>query len=121
VTIDTLSDDALLCPESEFPNSNRVGFPIEPLVSVVVCHVICFNPAQYELIPRSDLRSSDVVLNGNQYRGIICQHYNVLCASGPYSVHYTEVYLDAVDFVSITYVVLTTLYLFYVAALRFMI
>ena len=26
--------------ESEFPNSNRVGFPFEPLVSVVVCHTI---------------------------------------------------------------------------------
>ncbi|KAI0276227.1 DUF300-domain-containing protein [Russula aff. rugulosa BPL654] len=34
--------------------------------------------------------------------GIICQHYNVLCVSGPFSVHYAEVYLDAIDFVSIS-------------------
>jgi hypothetical protein len=52
----------------------------------------------------------------------------VLYASGPYSsnsVHYAEVYLDAVDFVSIRYVGLTTLYyLLYVdvfAALRYMV
>jgi hypothetical protein len=46
--------------ESEFPNSNHVGVPFEPSVSVVVCHAICFDPAWYELIPRSDPRSSDV-------------------------------------------------------------
>lgn len=50
--------------------------------------------------------------------GIICQHYNVLCASGPYSVHYAEVYLDVIDFVSIRYVGLTTLYLRYVDVLQ---
>ena len=47
----------------------------------------------------------------------------MLCASGPYSVHYAEVYLDAIDLVSIRYVVLTTLYLVYVdvfVALRHM-
>ena len=32
------------------------------------------------------------------------QHYNMLCASGPNSVHFAEAYLDTVDFISITYV-----------------
>jgi len=44
--------------------------------------------------------------------GIICQHYNVLCASGPYSVHFAEVYLDALDFISIS-IALYGLILFY--------
>ncbi|KAN0111855.1 DUF300 domain containing protein [Russula decolorans] len=44
--------------------------------------------------------------------GIICQHYNVLCVSGPYSVHYAEVYLDSVDFVCIS-IALYGLILFY--------
>jgi hypothetical protein len=37
--------------------------------------------------------------------GIICQAFNVLCESGSYSVHFAAVYLDAIDFVSIRYVV----------------
>jgi len=36
--------------------------------------------------------------------GIVCQHYNVLCASGAYSIHFAEVYLESVDFVSIRYI-----------------
>ncbi len=102
-----------------FQNSNLVDFPFDPLVSVVVCHAICFDPARYALIPPSDLRSSDVAIT---IAGIICQHYNVLCASGPFSVHYAEVYLDAIDFVSISYVGLITLYLLHLdvfAALRY--
>jgi hypothetical protein len=35
--------------------------------------------------------------------GIICQYYNVLCESEGYNVHFAEVYLEAVDFVSIRY------------------
>ena len=45
--------------------------------------------------------------------GIICQRHNVLCASGPYSVHFAEVYLDVADLVSVRYVDLT-MYLLYV-------
>lgn len=58
----TLLGVLLVRAESEFPNLNHVGFPFEPLVFVVVCHAIRFDPARYELIPlpRSDLRSSDV-------------------------------------------------------------
>jgi len=44
--------------------------------------------------------------------GIVCQVYNVLCASGPYSIHYANLYLEAVDFVSIS-VALYGLILFY--------
>ncbi|WVQ65290.1 uncharacterized protein L199_003466 [Kwoniella botswanensis] len=44
--------------------------------------------------------------------GIICQYYGVLCPE-EYSVHYAEVYLDAVDFVSIS-VALYGLIVFYV-------
>jgi len=44
--------------------------------------------------------------------GMICQHYNVLCASGPFSVHFAEVYLESVDFVSIS-IALYGLVLFY--------
>ncbi|KAG0696491.1 organic solute transporter Ostalpha-domain-containing protein [Suillus ampliporus] len=44
--------------------------------------------------------------------GIICQLYNVLCESGPYSIYYANVYLEAVDFVSIS-VALYGLILFY--------
>ena len=90
----------------------------------MVCHAIRFDPARYELIPRPDLHSSDVYRTAITIAGIICQHYNVLCASGPYSVHYAEVYLDAIDFVSIRYVCLTTLYLLYAdvfTALRYMV
>jgi hypothetical protein len=94
------------------------------LVSVVVCHAICFDPARYALIPRSDLRSCGSSYVAITIAGIICQHYNVLCASGPFSVHYAEVYLDAIDFVSIRYVGLITLYLLHLdvfAALRYMV
>ncbi|KAI9508983.1 DUF300-domain-containing protein [Russula earlei] len=44
--------------------------------------------------------------------GIICEHYNVLCPSGPYSVHFAEVYLESIDFVSIS-IALYALILFY--------
>lgn len=44
--------------------------------------------------------------------GIICQIYNVLCESGPYSIYFANVYLEAVDFVSIS-VALYGLLLFY--------
>ncbi|KAG1761407.1 organic solute transporter Ostalpha-domain-containing protein [Suillus occidentalis] len=44
--------------------------------------------------------------------GIICQVYNVLCESGPYSIYFANVYLEAVDFVSIS-VALYGLLLFY--------
>ena len=33
--------------------------------------------------------------------GIICEKLEVLCPADGYSVHHAEVYLDAVDFVSI--------------------
>ena len=32
---------------------------------------------------------------------IICEYYDVLCASGSYNVHFAEVYLEAIDFVSV--------------------
>ncbi|KAH9954598.1 organic solute transporter Ostalpha-domain-containing protein [Russula dissimulans] len=44
--------------------------------------------------------------------GIICQHYNVLCASGSYSVHFAEVYLESIDATSIS-IALYGLILFY--------
>ncbi|KAH9021291.1 DUF300-domain-containing protein [Lactarius pseudohatsudake] len=44
--------------------------------------------------------------------GIICEALNVLCASGSYSVHYAEVYLESVDFISIS-IALYGLILFY--------
>jgi len=44
--------------------------------------------------------------------GIICQALNVLCESGSYSVHFAAVYLDAIDFVSIS-VALYGLIVFY--------
>ncbi|KAF9222240.1 DUF300-domain-containing protein [Gyrodon lividus] len=44
--------------------------------------------------------------------GIICEAYNVLCASGPYSIYFANVYLEAIDFVSIS-VALYGLLLFY--------
>ncbi|OJA11640.1 hypothetical protein AZE42_04761 [Rhizopogon vesiculosus] len=44
--------------------------------------------------------------------GIICQLYNVLCESGPYSIYFANVYLEAIDFVSIS-VALYGLILFY--------
>ncbi|KAG2360220.1 organic solute transporter Ostalpha-domain-containing protein [Suillus spraguei] len=44
--------------------------------------------------------------------GIVCQIYNVLCESGPYSIHFANVYLEAVDFASIS-VALYGLFLFY--------
>ena len=39
--------------------------------------------------------------------GMICEAFNVLCASGSYSVHFAEVYLDSVDFICIRYTQLT--------------
>jgi len=44
--------------------------------------------------------------------GMICQRFNVLCASGPYSVHFAKVYLESIDFVSIS-IALYGLILFY--------
>ncbi|KAH0835606.1 organic solute transporter Ostalpha-domain-containing protein [Lanmaoa asiatica] len=44
--------------------------------------------------------------------GIICEAYNVLCASGPYSVYFADVYLEVIDFISIS-VALYGLLLFY--------
>jgi hypothetical protein len=80
-----------------FRTRSMFDFPFDPSVSVVVCHGIYFDSAQYPLVPRPDLRSSYVAIT---IAGIICQHYNVLCVSGPFGVHYAEVYLDSIDFVS---------------------
>ncbi|KAG1824861.1 organic solute transporter Ostalpha-domain-containing protein [Suillus subaureus] len=44
--------------------------------------------------------------------GIVCEVYNVLCESGPYSIYFANVYLEAIDFVSIS-VALYGLLLFY--------
>ncbi|KAG1880953.1 organic solute transporter Ostalpha-domain-containing protein [Suillus subluteus] len=44
--------------------------------------------------------------------GIVCQVYNVLCESGPYSIYFANVYLEAIDFASIS-VALYGLLLFY--------
>ncbi|KAG6874125.1 hypothetical protein C0995_005541 [Termitomyces sp. Mi166 len=44
--------------------------------------------------------------------GIICEKYDVLCESAGFSVYYANVYLEAVDFVSIT-IALYGLLLFY--------
>ncbi|THU93985.1 DUF300-domain-containing protein [Dendrothele bispora CBS 962.96] len=44
--------------------------------------------------------------------GIICQHYNVLCESAGFDARWANVYLEAVDFVSIS-VALYGLFLFY--------
>jgi len=44
--------------------------------------------------------------------GIICQAYNVLCESGSFDVHFANVYLEAIDFVSIS-IALYGLLLFY--------
>jgi len=44
--------------------------------------------------------------------GVICQKYKVLCESGSYSIHFAKVYLDAIDFVSIS-IALYGLLLFY--------
>jgi len=44
--------------------------------------------------------------------GMICQHYNVLCASGSYSIHYAQVYLESIDAISIS-IALYGLILFY--------
>jgi len=44
--------------------------------------------------------------------GIICEAFNVLCASGPYSVYFANVYLEVIDFISIS-IALYGLLLFY--------
>ncbi|KAF8552685.1 DUF300-domain-containing protein [Imleria badia] len=44
--------------------------------------------------------------------GIICEAFNVLCDSGPYSVHFANVYLEVIDFISISFA-LYGLLLFY--------
>ncbi|KAF5345454.1 hypothetical protein D9758_013648 [Tetrapyrgos nigripes] len=44
--------------------------------------------------------------------GIICEHYNVLCESAGFDARYANVYLEAVDFVSIS-VALYGLFVFY--------
>ncbi|KAI0312274.1 DUF300-domain-containing protein [Amylostereum chailletii] len=43
---------------------------------------------------------------------IICEHYDVLCSSGSYNVHFAEVYLEAIDFISVS-IALYGLILFY--------
>jgi hypothetical protein len=104
-----------------FRTLSMFDFPFDPLVSVVVCHAIYFDLARYTLITRSDLCPSYVTIT---IAGIICQHYNVLCVSGPFGIHYAEIYLDSIDFVSISYVGLTSLYRLYTdvfAAPRYMV
>jgi len=44
--------------------------------------------------------------------GIICEAFNVLCSSGPYSVYFANVYLEVIDFISIS-IALYGLLLFY--------
>ncbi|KAI0294073.1 organic solute transporter Ostalpha-domain-containing protein [Multifurca ochricompacta] len=63
-------------------------------------------------LARKDKQSLPLPVSARLDAGIICQHYNVLCASGSYSVHFAEVYLDSVDFVSIS-IALYGLILFY--------
>lgn len=36
--------------------------------------------------------------------GIICEHYGVLCQSGPWSFKTAHAYISVIDFLSITYV-----------------
>jgi len=42
--------------------------------------------------------------------GIICEAFNVLCDSGPYSVHFANVYLEVIDFISIRYFTIVSRY-----------
>ncbi|KAF8123588.1 organic solute transporter Ostalpha-domain-containing protein [Boletus edulis] len=44
--------------------------------------------------------------------GIICEAFNILCSSGPYSVYFANVYLEVIDFISIS-IALYGLLLFY--------
>jgi len=44
--------------------------------------------------------------------GIICQHFNVLCESASYNVHFAALYLDLIDFICIS-IALYGLILFY--------
>jgi len=44
--------------------------------------------------------------------GIICEANHVLCASGPFSIHYANAYLEVIDFISIS-IALYGLILFY--------
>jgi hypothetical protein len=39
--------------------------------------------------------------------GMICQAYNVLCVSESFNARFADVYLEAIDFISIRYVSLT--------------
>lgn len=65
---------------------------------------------QYVLIRPGTPHSSAVRQSSLMYitaisiAGIICQYYDVLCASGSYSIHYADVYLESVDFISIRYI-----------------
>jgi hypothetical protein len=38
--------------------------------------------------------------------GMICESYNVLCASSPFSVYYADVYLQVIGIISSLYVVI---------------
>ena len=44
--------------------------------------------------------------------GIVCQKLAILCDSEGFNPHYVSVYLDAVDFASIRYAVLSWIYYF---------
>ncbi|KAI6014358.1 DUF300-domain-containing protein [Pisolithus marmoratus] len=53
-----------------------------------------------------------IILPACSIAGIICEAFNVLCESAGYSIHYASVYLDVIDFISIS-IALYGLILFY--------
>ena len=70
----------------------------------VVCATIRYSTTVYAAVlpPSLNIRltSSFPVLS---LAGIICEHYGVLCESGPWSFKTAHAYLTIIDFFSITY------------------
>ena len=58
-----------------------------------------FLPPLFSSRPNCELAVPEVLA----IAGIVCQVYNVLCESESYNYRWASVYLDAIDFVSITF------------------
>lgn len=79
---------------------NRRSFPVRSVVCPAICHfqtwcvVRSFFSDTLELISTASLSAISIA-------GIICEKLNVLCESQGFDVHFANVYLEAIDFVSI--------------------
>lgn len=71
----------------------------------VVRHAICCGTAWYAYVSNSSAHIlTHVHCAALSIAGIICQHFDVLCESSPYNIHFASLYLDTIDFIAVRYI-----------------